>query len=178
MSFIRTIRARSRLRDAARGTLAALLALAGASLAGCATPPTSPVVFEVRDAADRPVEGASIHVVPSNATHPFRVSDYLTELAEIPPPVRTDANGLARTTAYADRPNRVVVRTPELGADGLFFPGHPAADGPSGWTTLPVGLEPRVKVRAWPGTRAPERRKTVETGAAASGATSGDRIGR
>lgn len=108
-------------------------------------------MFEVRDVQGAPVEGVAIKIVPSNAVHPFRVEDYLRPYADIEASVRTDADGRARSAAYAGRPNRLVVIDPRLGADGVWYADHPLRDGATGWIDLPVGgPTTRLRIRAIP----------------------------
>jgi hypothetical protein len=117
-----------------------LAALMGA--AGCGGAPAErAMVVEVRDAEDRVVEGAGVSVVPSNATHPFRVSDYVDALAPIEGAKRTGADGRVEVVGFVGRPNKVVVIVPGLGADSVWYEGHPADVGGADWRALPLWSE-------------------------------------
>lgn len=117
-----------------------LAALMGA--AGCGSAPVErAMVVEVRDAEDRAVEGAGVSVVPSNATHPFRVSDYVNKLAPIEGAKRTGADGRVEVAGFVGRPNKVVVIVPGLGADSIWYEGHPAEVGGAEWRELPLWSE-------------------------------------
>jgi hypothetical protein len=119
----------------------AVLGALGTALVGCAGGGGGgePMRVEVRTADDRPAAGVAVRVVPSNPTHPFRVSDYVRGFDFGGEHERTDEQGVARVSGPPARPSRLIVLSPEFGAESVWL-GETAEEAErQGWQAVPVG---------------------------------------